>query len=217
VELSIIYEDEILIAINKDSGIPVIPGRGENSSDSLLQITEQSLSKKLYVVHRIDKDTSGVIMFAKDAQTHRYLNILFEKRDVEKHYLAVVNGIPENGFVIDAPVFEFGSGRMGIDKRGKPSKTRFEIEEKMINAAQLDVCPSSGRRHQIRVHLYSIGFPILGDRIYGYPRPVGGIDRLMLHAKKVCFLHPDGNMCTITAPVSEQWSDIVSKLKIPTA
>jgi len=213
VEHSVLYEDNDLIALNKDSGIPAIPGRGKDTDTSLLQFAEVNLSQKLFVVHRIDKDTSGVILFAKNAATHRHLNIQFEKKMVKKHYCAVVQGIPEKGMVIDSPIYEFGSGRMGVDKKGKPSCTEFDIAEHFDNAAYLNVYPSTGRRHQIRVHLYSIGFPILGDRVYGTPRPVGGIERLMLHARLICFTHSDGTSRTIEAPYSSQWNAIVMKLR----
>lgn len=213
-ELSILYEDESFVVINKDSGISAIPGRGEDPSLSLLQIAEGKLSQKLFVVHRIDKDTSGVIIFAKDAASHRYMNTLFEKRLVEKQYKAVVLGVPQKDDTIDAPIFEFGSGRMGVSERGKPSQTKYHVEEKMNNSALLDVHPFTGRRHQIRVHLYSIGFPILGDRMYGSPRPVGCVERLMLHACRISFMHPDKTVRTITAPFSEQWNLICENLKL---
>jgi tRNA pseudouridine32 synthase / 23S rRNA pseudouridine746 synthase len=210
--LSVLYEDEFLIAINKENGISVIPGRGDTSSPPLVQIVEKFVSRKLYVVHRLDKETSGVILFAKDAATHRLLNAQFEKREIQKQYLAFVLGIPQSGGVIDSPIFEFGSGRMGIDKRGKPAKTEFKVIDSFSNTCLLNVFPATGRRHQIRVHLYSQGFPILGDRIYGNPRPIGGFSRLMLHAQQITFTHPDKQLRTIDASVNDEWKGVLSQI-----
>jgi RluA family pseudouridine synthase len=210
--LSVLYEDNFLIAINKENGISVIPGRGDTSSPPLVQIVEKLVSKKMYVVHRLDKETSGVVLFAKDAATHRLLNAQFEKREIQKQYLAVVLGIPESEGVIESPIFEFGSGRMGIDKRGKPAKTEFKMIESFSNTCLLNVFPVTGRRHQIRVHLYSQGFPILGDSIYGNPRPIGGFSRLMLHAQQITFTHSDGQLRTINAPVNDGWKEVLFKI-----
>lgn len=212
--IAVLYEDEKLIIINKDSGIPVIPGRGNLSTAvPLVEIVEDYLAKKVYIVHRLDRETSGLILFAKDSSTHRMLNIQFEKKEIRKEYLAAVLGPIQSGGVIDAPIFEFGSGRMGVDKRGKESKTTYEIVTAFNNATLLDVFPQTGRRHQIRVHLYSIGHPILGDTVYGNPRPVGRVERLMLHAHAISFMHPDGVMRSFEAPVDEKWKSIVMSLQ----
>jgi tRNA pseudouridine32 synthase / 23S rRNA pseudouridine746 synthase len=210
--LSVLYEDNYLIVINKETGISVIPGRGDISSPPLVQIVEMLVSSKIYVVHRLDKETSGVILFAKDAATHRLLNAQFEKREIKKQYLAVVLGIPESGEIIDSPIFEFGSGRMGVDKRGKSAQTEFEVTTSFSSASLLSVFPATGRRHQIRVHLYSRGFPILGDSTYGNPRPVGGFSRLMLHAQQITFTHPDGQLRNISAPVNDEWKEVLLQL-----
>ena len=211
--LSVLYDDKYLIAINKEKGISVIPGRGENNGLPLVKIVEQSINCKLYVVHRLDKETSGVILFAKDSSTHRQLSIQFEKKLIKKKYLAIVMGVPETGGIIDSPIFEFGSGRMGVDKRGKPSLTEFKVEETFSKTSLLNVYPATGRRHQIRVHLYSQGFPVLGDSVYGNPRPVGGISRLMLHAQQICFTHPDGQLKTINAPVNDEWNEVLLQIR----
>lgn len=211
--LSVLYEDKFLIVINKENGVTVIPGRGKNEGESLIQNVERITSQKLYVVHRIDKETSGVILFAKDSATHRLLNIQFEKKEIQKEYLAVVKDIPDCNGIIDSPIFEFGSGRMGVDKRGKSSLTKFRMLHKYTASSMINVFPHTGRRHQIRVHLYSIGHPILGDTMYGNPRPVGGCKRLMLHANQIRFMHPDGKERTITAPVNDSWNEILSQIE----
>ena len=211
--LSVLYDDKYLIAINKEKGISVIPGRGENNGPPLVKIVEQSINCKLYVVHRLDKETSGVILFAKDSSTHRQLSIQFEKKQIKKQYFAIVMGRPESEGIIDSPIYEFGSGRMGVDKRGKQSLTEFKVEEIFSKTCLLIVYPATGRRHQIRVHLYSKGFPVLGDNVYGNPRPVGGVSRLMLHAQQICFTHPDGQLKTISAPVNEEWNEVLLQVR----
>jgi RluA family pseudouridine synthase len=209
----ILFEDDAILVVNKQSGISAIPGRGDALDDSLLSILESQYDQKLFVVHRIDRDTSGLIVFAKTVAAHRHLNIQFEKRLVKKSYLALVQGVPSGDKTIDAPIYEFGSGRMGVDTRGKNAITEFTVLNRYTSAALLQVKPITGRRHQIRVHLYSIGYPILGDRTYGSPRPVGGVERLMLHAHTIAFTHPDKSLIQLEAPFSEQWIKIVQNVQ----
>jgi RluA family pseudouridine synthase len=208
----ILFEDDAILVVNKDSGISAIPGRGDAETDSLLSLLESQCKRKLFVVHRIDRDTSGLIVFAKTATSHRNLNIQFEKRLVKKAYLALVQGVPSGDQTIDAPIYEFGSGRMGVDIRGKNAVTEFSVLDRYTSTALLHVKPVTGRRHQIRVHLYSIGHPILGDKTYGSPRPVGGALRLMLHAHTIEFMHPDKSLVMLKAPLSEQWNQVVQKV-----
>ena len=209
----ILFEDDTILVVNKESGISAIPGRGDAKDESLLSALESHFSRKLFVVHRIDRDTSGLIVFAKTAAAHRHLNIQFEKRLVKKTYHALVQGVPSEDQTIDAPIHEFGSGRMGVDQRGKNAVTEFSVLDRYASAALLQVKPVTGRRHQIRVHLYSIGHPIFGDKTYGSPRPVGGVERLMLHAYTIEFIHPDTSLVQLTAPFSEQWNRIVAQMK----
>ncbi len=211
-KISILYEDKHIIAINKDHGIPVIPGRGKDEKEPLVNHVEKIISNKVFVVHRIDKETSGAVLFAKDPSTHRHLNLQFEKREINKEYLSVVLGNPQCNHVINSPIHEFGSGRMGVDKRGKPSLTEVIIEKQLSGSCLLRALPHTGRRHQIRVHLYSIGHPILGDSVYGNHRPVGGVKRLMLHAKELRFMHPNGTEITISAPVNDAWNEAFSQI-----
>jgi RluA family pseudouridine synthase len=209
----ILFEDDAILVVNKESGISAIPGRGDAKNDSLLSVLECQSDRKLFVVHRIDRDTSGLIVFAKTTAAHRHLNIQFEKRLVKKTYLALVQGVPTADQTIDAPIYEFGSGRMGIDTRGKKSITEFTVLNRFTTSALLQVKPITGRRHQIRVHLYSIGHPILGDKTYGSPRPVGGVERLMLHAHTIELIHPDKSLIQLEAPLSELWNKIVQNVK----
>lgn len=180
---AILFEDERLVAADKPAGRPTIPGRGE-IGEALVAELERRLGRKLFVVHRLDREASGVVVLAKDAETHRLLCAQFEGRAAKKTYLAVVLGAPRGEGVIDAPLREFGSGRVAPAPDGKPSCTRWRVERSWARAALLRVEPETGRKHQIRTHLASIGCPILGDPRYGPPpRPVGGAARLMLHAR----------------------------------
>ncbi|MBI4375077.1 MAG: RNA pseudouridine synthase [Elusimicrobia bacterium] len=178
--LKIVHEDDCLLAVDKPAGLPVIPARGQAPEPLVAVLAWQGW--KLFVVHRLDRETSGLIVFAKDEQTHRRLCLAFENRQVRKSYLALVQGALEQGGDIDAPLKEFGSGRVAVSPDGKNSRTRYRVRERLRESTLLQVEPLTGRRHQIRAHLFSIGHPVLGDRLYGRPRPVGGVSRLMLHA-----------------------------------
>jgi RluA family pseudouridine synthase len=179
--LTILHEDERLIAVDKPAGRLVIPGRGADEKTLRIEV-EEHLGSKAFVVHRLDREASGLVLFAKDAATHRKLCAAFETRKIHKRYRAIVLGrVVKNG-VVDSPIRTFGSGRMGVGGTGKPSRTLYRVLDPLSDSTLLEATPETGRRHQIRVHLYSIGHPILGDLIYGDPRPVGGAPRLMLHA-----------------------------------
>ncbi len=180
--MTILLETPRVLAVAKPVGVPVIPGRGALSGETLQQQVEARLGAKVWVVHRLDAAASGLVLFARDAEAHRDLNRAFEAREVGKIYLAAVAGRVAKEGTIRSALKPFGSGRMGVHKHGQPSTTAYRVLERFPDATLLDVSPESGRRHQIRVHLYSIGHPILGDPLYGAPRPVGGFPRLMLHA-----------------------------------
>jgi tRNA pseudouridine32 synthase/23S rRNA pseudouridine746 synthase len=198
---AIIYEDDGIIAVSKPCGIASIPERHPTGND-LLSILSREMAKKLYVVHRLDKDVSGVIVFAKNPEIHRALNKLFESRLIEKTYVALVYGhvLDREGY-IKAPLRRFGSGRVGVDyKRGKESLTYYRVLKRYKACTLLSVLPKTGRSHQIRAHLYHIGHPIMGDPLYGKTKSIQqntktdnetevmpDIPRLMLHALSLKF------------------------------
>jgi RluA family pseudouridine synthase len=184
----VIHEDASLLAVAKPAGQAVIPGRGLGEEPLSLQASRR-LGGKAFIVHRIDRDASGLVIFAKDAAAHRELCALFEGRLMSKAYLALVQGRVDVDGTVDRPIREFGSGRSGACPAGagKESVTSYRVRARGEPASLLEVEPETGRRHQIRVHLYSAGHPLMGDRLYGKDRPVGGVERLMLHAWKLEF------------------------------
>ena len=202
--LQIIYEDTHLIAIDKPAGQLVIPGRGKEERKPLVDLVSSHIRKKAYVVHRIDRETSGLVVFAKDAPTHKTLSGLWEGREVHKTYLAWVKGrVDTKEGLLDYRLKTFGSGRIGVDPQGKPSQTRFRFLKGREGASLLEVEPLTGRRHQIRVHLYQAGYPVMGDPLYGSERPVGGAPRLMLHAYRLEIPLSEKTLKLVAEPPSE--------------
>ncbi len=202
---AILYEDGDLLAVDKPEGVVSISEAGRGGLPELLK---PAFAAKLFAVHRLDQDVSGIILFAKNAAAHRHLNMEFDRRAVRKTYLALVHGsLSEGRGTIDKPIREFGSGRMAVDpRRGKPSSTEFERIERLDGGTLVKAFPATGRRHQIRVHFYSIGHPVVGDLKYGDGSVQRRFSRLMLHALAVEFRHPDGRDLTIEAPIPASFS-----------
>ena len=181
--MELIYEDDDVVAAAKPAGQPAIPGRGSAAQGAFNAELEARLGRKLYVIHRLDREASGLMLLAKNAAAHARLCGEFETRRARKTYLALVVGNVTQGGQVDLPLREFGSGRSAVDAAGKACLTRYEVRCHGRDCTLLNVEPLTGRRHQIRAHLRAIGHPILGDPLYGSaPRPVGGVSRLMLHA-----------------------------------
>ncbi len=210
----VLYETDDYLAVDKPEGVVSVAEAGRGGLPALLR---DHYAGRLYPVHRLDRGASGVIVFAKNPAAHRHLNGEFDRRQVRKTYLAVVDGAPaSNRGQINAPLREFGSGRMGVDpKRGKPSSTDWKVAERLAGATLLRVSPSTGRRHQIRVHLYHIGHPILGDRRYGDRARQERFPRLMLHALALEFALPAGETVTIEAPPPPSFETVLAGLRPP--
>lgn len=210
--ISILFENEDVVAVDKPEGLAVIPERNRTAG-SLVEVLSAQRAERLYVVHRIDKDTSGVVVLARTARAHRWLNQQFEARSVQKTYLALVHGVVAEGKgVIDRPLRPFGSGRIGVDwVKGKPSMTEYRVVKRFDATTLVQAFPKTGRRHQIRVHLYSIDHPIVGDRVYGDRATQKRFARLMLHARKIAFSLSSGTDLTVEAPTPESFQSVLSE------
>jgi tRNA pseudouridine32 synthase / 23S rRNA pseudouridine746 synthase len=208
----ILFEDRDVVAINKPINIPVIPTHTKGE-ETVLSNMQELYENKLFVVHRLDKEVSGVMLFAKNAMSHRSLNRQFFERTVRKTYHLVAIGSLENDSgTIDKPIRQFGSGRMGVDEiTGKPSVTVYSVIERTDRFTFVKAIPGSGRRHQIRVHFYSIGHPICGDMHYGDKKIQKKFPRLMLHASEVTFRLMSGEEKTVAAELPGEFKGIMGK------
>ena len=172
-KLDIIFEDDLLAAVNKPAGLHSIPGRDANEINLKQLLIEKYGS--IYTIHRLDKDTSGIIVFAKDEQTHKAVSQLFEQRKTEKIYHGLVMGSMEkNEGSIDAPIMEHpsGNGKMMVHAKGKPSLTDYSVIENFRHYSWVKFIIHTGRTHQIRVHAMDTGHPIVCDPLYGDGKPV---------------------------------------------
>ena len=191
--LDILYIDEDVLVVNKPSGLLSVPGKELKHWDSLeLRVKAQYANSLL--VHRLDMDTSGVIIFALNKSSQRSLNLQFEQRVVKKIYEARVFGnINKNNGSIDLPLIVDWPNRplQKVDiKEGKDALTHWHVLKRERNATRVRLMPESGRTHQLRVHMMSIGHAILGDRFYGNAIEINLAKDLQLHAKKLMVNHP---------------------------
>lgn len=238
---SIIYNDEDIIIVNKAAGVLVAADRWDEKAERLDKMLSEelfgknSLENKLFAVHRIDKDTSGLIMYALHAKSHKVLNGQFQNRSIEKIYHAVILGSPvQSEFVCSAKLKVDGDKihrTVTDEKHGKDSHTEFKVLQKFGMFTLLQAKPISGRTHQIRVHLKHLGFPILCDPLYGSGDPVflsnikrswhGNkyeerplLNRLALHAYALKFVHPiKGNIIEVTAEYPKDFRSLLNQLK----
>src|SRR5215210_2152171 len=202
IPLGVVYEDADVIVVDKPAGMVVHPApghpRGTLANALLGHVPGISVggSQRPGIVHRLDKDTSGLIVAAKTDRGRTSLVSQWEDRSVEKIYLALVAGsISDEEATIDAPIGRDPKNRqrMAILRSGRPAITRFRVVERFSKATLLEVSPETGRTHQIRVHLAFIGHPILGDQLYGRPRETDlHLDRQFLHASALEFQLPGG-------------------------
>jgi RluA family pseudouridine synthase len=197
--LNILYQDDDAVAVNKPEGLAAVPECAHDPTCLAARLAA-ALGRRVWPVHRLDKDVSGVILYALNAAAHRALNGRFERREVRKCYRALVWGAvtPDAG-VIDRPLREFGSGRMGVAADGKPSVTEFTVLERLTRFTLLEARPRTGRRHQIRAHFYALGHAIVGDPRYGEAAAQKPFARLMLHAAGLSVLLPSGRPLEIRA------------------
>ncbi len=210
----ILRETPQLLVINKPSGLLTMAGRGGLAKEKhLLGLLHQRFGS-VFVTHRLDRDASGLIIFARTPEAHRYYSGLFETRDIQKKYLVVVEGaVKEKRGEIDKPLKERGSGRMSVAFDGKRSLTRYSVLEKLRGATLLEVSIVTGRRHQIRAHLYSIGNPVLGDSFYGEAARQAKFPRLMLHSWRLRFTDMAGKTMSIEADPPGDFMSVLNVLR----
>lgn len=230
---SIVFENDDFVAINKPSGMLTIPDRMQSEKSLKDMLIEKYGS--IFTVHRLDKDTSGLVLFAKNEITHKYLNSIFEERQVEKYYVGIVIGLPANETgLIDAPIMEhhINKGMMVVHTKGKPSQTGYEVLEGNKHYSLVSFQLHTGRTHQIRVHSKNIGHPLACDPLYGDGKPVllssvkkkfklskhdeeerPMISRLALHSYKLKFTDEHGTSMELEADIPKEFKALMAQLK----
>ena len=191
--LTYIYTDDDIIIVEKPSGILSVPGKTE--PDCLEARLREDYPEAL-TIHRLDMATSGVMVFARNANAQRHIGLQFEKRMTEKTYLARVWGLVEQDEgKVDLPLITDWPNRprqMVCHERGKPSITHWEVLEREDSATRMALYPKTGRSHQLRVHMLALGYPIMGDRLYAHEEAFTAAPRLQLHAHKLKLRKPTG-------------------------
>lgn len=212
--MDVIYADSSILVANKPAGLATIPGGWETDSDSLVKILETDYGR-LWIVHRLDKVTSGLVVFARTAEVHRSLNMQFERHAIKKVYHAIVVGSPGwDDHTARHPLrINVGhSHRTVVDNsQGKPSETTFKVLERFNGYALLAAIPATGRTHQVRVHAYALGHPLLGDTLYSAPE-TDLIQRPALHALSLEFIL-DNKPLGFTAPYPKDLEEALKKLR----
>lgn len=225
ISLDVIYEDDDIIIINKEKGMVVHPGNGNPDgtlANAILERCKDSLSGiggvvRPGIVHRIDKDTSGLVIVAKNDNAHLNISKQIQERKVTKTYIALVRGnIKENEATINMPIGRSTQDRkkMAVTKKGKEAITHFKVLKRYNGFTLLEVKIETGRTHQIRVHLAQIGYPIVGDVVYSNGKNPFNVKGQMLHAQKLEFVHPTTNkLVSYEAPLPEYFSNVLKMLE----
>jgi RluA family pseudouridine synthase len=213
--VNLLYCDEDLLVINKPAGVPVLPEGWEADAPYLVKQLEAEFGR-IWVVHRLDKVTSGVMVFARNAEAHRALNAQFEKRQAKKVYHALVLGTPRWEEKTSRQPLRVNVGhrhRTVVDERnGKSAETHFKVRQRFASSALLEAIPLTGRTHQVRVHAAALGHPLLGDLLYGAP-PTDLIGRPALHACSLTFCYPpDQPARTFAAPYPNDFENAIHLL-----
>ena len=231
---TLIFENDDFIALDKASGVLTIPDRHDDTQSSLYKMLNYKYSK-IFIVHRLYRDTSGLLLFAKNEATHKYLSQLFKQRKIEKNYLGIVRGsMPAQKGTVNEAIAEHPvrKGEMTVSKKGKPSVTDYEVLEDhgIYSLVHFDI--HSGRTHQIRVHAKFIGHPIACDTVYGDGKPVllssfkkkyklsqhdeeerPILSRLALHSHRLIFTDHHGNQHQLEAPLPKDMRALLQQLK----
>ena len=226
IKLDILYEDEDIIVINKPRGMVVHPAAGNYTGtlvNALLEHCRDSLSDingviRPGIVHRIDKDTSGVLVAAKNNAAHGKLSAMLKKHDIQRVYVAVAEGVfAEDSGKVDAPVgrHPVDRKRMAVNvKNGRRAVTHFRVLERFRDATLLELRLETGRTHQIRVHMSYIGHPLIGDAVYGRKKQEYGFEGQALHAMVLGFVHPRSNeYMEFRADPPREFNELVERLR----
>ncbi|MBX7098620.1 MAG: RNA pseudouridine synthase [Myxococcaceae bacterium] len=202
-----------VVVVDKPAGVPVIPGR--DGGDCVRAQLEAQLGRSVWVVHRLDRDTTGALAFALDADTHRALNGAFEHGEVGKSYLALVEGVLASSVTVERGLVKIRGGKVRLARPGEQglaSRTDFTPVEALRGATLVRAVPHTGRTHQIRVHLASLGHPLLVDHQYGHREPRFGLARTPLHASTLS-LPLGGVRLEVEAPLPGDLAEALATLR----
>ena len=225
IPLDIVYEDKDILVVNKQKGLVVHPGNGNMDGtlvNAIMNHCKEDLSGiggkiRPGIVHRIDKDTSGLLIVAKNDESHINLSNQIKNHEVKKTYIALVRGsTKENNATIDMPIARSSKDRkkMAVSKNGKKAVTHFRVIERFEGFTLLEVNIETGRTHQIRVHLSHIGYPIVGDEVYSNGKNPFNVKGQMLHSYKLNFVHPvSGKEMECVAPIPEYFEEVLKELR----
>ncbi len=195
VQPELIHDDKDFVIVNKPAGLLSVPGKAEHHRDCL-ENRLQHVYPEITTIHRLDMSTSGLMVFARTANAHRHIGLQFEKRQVTKTYIALVAGCPKSDSgIIDLPLICDWPNRpkQMVDlEKGKQAQTEWKVLKRHQGFSRVLLSPKTGRSHQLRVHMQTMGHAILGDRLYADDATYKAASRLMLHAHTLSFRHPDG-------------------------
>ena len=223
--MNILHQDEHIVVVNKPANISVLPEGWDPDAPYLRQMLEDEFGhpsagsgQRIWVVHRLDKVTSGVMVFAQTAEAHRKLNRQFEQHTVKKVYQAIVEGVPPWDERTARHMLQTNVGRkhrtVVVHKRGKNSETSFKVLKRGQVGALVEAYPKTGRTHQVRVHLSALGFPLLGDILYGASE-TDLIGRPALHANSLTFEHPfTGQTMNFSSGVPEDFQRALERILV---
>jgi len=243
--IEILHEDDDIIVVHKPAGLLSIPDHWDKEKSHLRGVLESYLSKKInnnnageiFVVHRLDKDTSGIMIFAKNSESHKNLSMQFEQRTITKKYFAIVCGhpVPAEGVINEriGKKLKKGGKKFIDPRKGSPSQTDYKVVKEYRDYSLIEAIPHTGRMHQIRVHLAHIGCPLAVDTVYSDPEKSGIeicdvkhrtkrkndvepkyiINRLTLHATQIDFLHPaNSEKLSFSVPPPKDFSSLLKQL-----